>query len=103
MGWEILLIDTSRGDHTPRTFSTSVVRIGRNPDNELILKHGQISRLHVTLIKEGDQFFADDSSSNGTFIKDATGNWQRIQGKVPLQLPVTLRLADWTARIEHQA
>jgi len=103
MGWEILLIDTSRGDHTPRTFSTSVVRIGRNPDNELILKHGQISRLHVTLTKEGEQFFAEDSSSNGTFIKDATGNWQRIQGKVPLQLPVTLRLADWTARIEHQA
>ena len=62
MGWEILLIDTTRGDHTPRTFSTSVVRIGRNPDNEVILKHGQISRLHLTLTKDGEQFFAEDSS-----------------------------------------
>ncbi|MSQ68938.1 MAG: FHA domain-containing protein [Gammaproteobacteria bacterium] len=103
MGWEILLIDTVRGDQTPRTFSGSVVRVGRNPDNELILKHSQISRLHLTLSKEGEEFFAQDSSSNGTFIKDATGSWQRLQGKVALQLPVTLRLADWTAHIEHEA
>lgn len=101
MGWELFLTDIPRGETSTRTFSQSAVRIGRNPDNELILKHNQISRLHLTLTKEGESYFAQDSSSNGTFLKDADG-WQRLQGKVPLKLPATLRLADWTMRVDYE-
>jgi len=101
MGWELLLTDLPRGETSGRTFSQSTVRIGRNPDCELILKHSQVSRLHLTLSKEGEKCFAEDSSSNGTFLKDGTG-WQRLQGKTELQLPTTLRLADWTMRVDYE-
>lgn len=102
MGWEIRLTDIERGGQTARSFSQNTVRIGRHTDNELVLKHNQVSRLHLTLSKEGERYFAEDSSRNGTFLKDGE-NWQRLEGKTELTLPSTLRLADWTARIEFQA
>ncbi len=101
MGWELFLTDIPRGETSTRTFSQSAVRIGRNPDNELILKHNQVSRLHLTLTKEGETYYAEDSSSNGSFLKDASG-WQRLQGKTPLKLPATLRLADWSIRVDYE-
>jgi len=102
MGWELFLTDLPRGETSTRTYSQNTVRIGRNPDCELILKHNQISRLHLTLSKDGEHFYAEDSSSNGTFVKEQ-GNWQRLSGKTRLKLPSTLRLADWTLRVDFES
>lgn len=102
MGWEIRLTDLERGGQTARSFSHNTVRIGRHTDNELVLKHNQISRLHLTLSKDGERYFAEDSSRNGSFLKEGE-QWTRLEGKTELKLPVVIRLADWSARIEYQA
>lgn len=102
MGWEIRLTDLERGGQTARSFAHNSVRIGRHTDNELVLKHNQISRLHLTLSKEGERYFAEDSSRNGSFLKQGE-QWTRLEGKTELTLPATIRLADWSARIEYQA
>lgn len=100
MGWEIVLTDLTRGDQQTRTFSQTVVRVGRNPDNELVLKHNQVSRLHFALRKDGEAFSLEESSSNGTFLKSADG-WTRLQGKTPLVIPCTLRVAEWSLRVDY--
>lgn len=102
MGWEIRLTDLERGGQTVRSFAHATVRIGRHTDNELVLKHNQVSRLHLTLFKEGDRFFAEDSSRNGSFLKQGE-QWTRLEGKRELTLPAVIRLADWSVRIEYQA
>jgi class 3 adenylate cyclase len=102
MGWEIRLTDLERGGHANRSFTQETVRIGRHSDNELVLKHNQVSRLHLTLSKDGDQYFAEDSSRNGSFLK-AGDQWQRIEAKTALKLPTTIRLADWSLKIDYQA
>jgi len=102
MGWEIRLTDIERGGQSARSFAHNTVRIGRHTDNELVLTHNQISRLHLTLSKEGDRYFAEDSSRNGSFLKDGD-KWVRLEGRTELKLPVTIRLADWSARIEYAA
>lgn len=102
MGWEIHLTDLERGAKTTRTFAQQIVRVGRHTDNELILRHNQVSRLHLTLSKEGERYFVDDRSRNGSFLKDGE-RWVRLRGKTELTLPATLRIADWSARIEYQS
>ncbi len=101
MGWEIRLTDTERGGHTNRSFTQNTVRIGRHSDSELVLKHNQISRTHLTLTKDGEQFFAEDSSRNGSFLRQG-GEWVRLDGKTALTLPATIRVADWSLKIDYQ-
>lgn len=102
MGWEIRLTDLERGDQQNRSFSQATVRIGRHSEAELVLKHNQVSRVHLTLSKDGDHFYAEDTSRNGSFLK-AGDQWQRLQVKTELQLPATIRLADWALKIDYQA
>ena len=101
MGWELRLTDLERGGHSNRSFSQTTVRIGRHTENELVLKHNQVSRVHITLSKDGDHYFLEDTSRNGSFLK-LDGDWQRLTGKVELALPATVRLADWSIKITYQ-
>lgn len=102
MGWELHLTDLEQGEKTERNFEQASVRIGRNADNELALKHEQVSRVHLTLSKQGDRYFAEDSSRNGSFVLDGK-HWQKVVGRAELQLPATVRLAHWIIRIEYTA
>jgi class 3 adenylate cyclase len=101
MGWELRLTDLERGGQTSRSFSQATVRIGRHSENELVLKHNQVSRVHVTLTKDGERYFAEDTSRNGSFLK-AAEQWTRLEGKRELKLPATIRLADWSIKIDYQ-
>lgn len=102
MGWDILITDVERGGQHERTFSGEVVRIGRHTDNELVLTHNQVSRLHVTLSREDERCFALDSSRNGTFLRDGE-RWVRLEGKTEIRLPALLRVADWSVRVSYQS
>jgi len=43
--------------------------IGRAPENDLVLPDGGVSRLHATIVREGNLFFIEDNqSSNGVFV-----------------------------------
>ena len=49
--------------------SESVIRIGRSPDNQVVLEHDQISRFHVELRQVSDtQWQLVSRGTNGTFI-----------------------------------
>lgn len=102
MGWELRLTDLERGGQTNRSFTQATVRIGRHSENELVLKHNQVSRVHLTLSKDGERFFAEDSSRNGCYLQ-SNEDWSRLTGRVEITLPTTIRLADWAIKIEYQA
>ena len=101
MGWELRLTDLERGGQTSRSFSQTTVRIGRHSENELVLKHNQISRTHLTMTKDGERYFVEDSSRNGSFLK-RDGAWHRLDSKTEVILPATVRLADWSIKIDYQ-
>ncbi|RYE80284.1 MAG: ATP-binding cassette domain-containing protein, partial [Myxococcales bacterium] len=46
------------------------IRIGRTPDNQIVVEHPQVSSKHAVLIRRGGQLFLQDlRSANGTFVK----------------------------------
>jgi len=48
----------------------AVVRIGRSPDNDIRIEDNSISRKHLILRRQADQYVVEDvGSTNGTFIK----------------------------------
>lgn len=101
MGWEIHVTDLERGEENRRTFSQSVLRVGRHSDVELVLRHQMLSRVHLTLTEDGGRFYAEDSSRNGSFLQVGS-EWERLEGRRAIQLPATIRLADFSLRIDHQ-
>ncbi|WP_433192393.1 BTAD domain-containing putative transcriptional regulator [Nocardia sp. CA-107356] len=47
----------------------SVTRIGRLPDNDIVLEHGKVSRQHAVLVDNGLSFVIKDLwSSNGVYV-----------------------------------
>ena len=51
------------------TFGTeSVVRVGRSTDNDVVLYSAVVSRHHVELRQEGDQWMVVNLGTNGTYI-----------------------------------
>ncbi|MFI5298606.1 MAG: ATP-binding cassette domain-containing protein, partial [Polyangiales bacterium] len=50
---------------------TTIINIGRTPDNQIVVNHPQVSSKHAQLIKEGDGrlFIVDRGSANGTYVR----------------------------------
>ncbi|HLK40058.1 MAG TPA: FHA domain-containing protein, partial [Polyangiaceae bacterium] len=49
---------------------SSVISIGRTPDNQIVVNHPQVSSKHAQIVKTGDQLFLEDrGSANGTFVR----------------------------------
>ena len=101
MGWDIHVTDLERGEDIRRSFSQPVLRVGRHSEVELVLRHQMLSRVHLTLTADGGRYFAEDSSRNGSFLQVGT-EWERLEGRRALQLPATIRLADFSLRIDFQ-
>jgi ABC-type multidrug transport system ATPase subunit/pSer/pThr/pTyr-binding forkhead associated (FHA) protein len=59
---------------------SSVVSVGRTPDNQIVVNHPQVSSKHAQIVKVGDGLFLEDrGSANGTYVRGqriATG--QRV-------------------------
>ena len=77
-------------------------RIGRNPDNELIILASSVSREHAELqYTEAGWVVTDLGSRNGTFVDGA-----RTQGQVTLPARAVLRVGDvalwFLAEIVHE-
>ena len=57
-------------------FGEERVTIGRRADNHLVIEADNISRQHLCIERQGEQYIATDmGSSNGTYV-----NGQRIEG-----------------------
>jgi ABC transport system ATP-binding/permease protein len=49
---------------------SSVVTIGRTPDNQIVVNHPQVSSKHAHIVRSGDQLSLEDrGSANGTFVR----------------------------------
>jgi len=68
----------------------SVIQIGRDVDNDLVLAVPQVSRFHAQLEKVGQRYrLTDLSSTNGTFV-----NGERITGTVWLRQDDSIRIGS---------
>ena len=60
------------------------MRIGRAPQNEVVINARSISRFHCQIKREGDRLLIEDlDSTNGTFVNG-----------VRVETPVTLNVGD---------
>jgi hypothetical protein len=65
------------------------IRIGRSRENQIVLDDPSVSRLHATIIVNGNSYFVrDNGSTNGTFI-----NGRRIQQEA-LQMTDILKVGN---------
>ena len=70
----------SRSGRPPVLLDRQRTRIGRSPDNDVVLPGETISSYHAEVIVQGDAVFLRDlDSTNGTFV-----NGQRVRALIPL-------------------
>lgn len=51
---------------------SSVIGIGRTPDNQIVVNHPQVSSKHAQIVREGNDLFLEDrGSANGTYVRGA--------------------------------
>ncbi len=75
-----------------RVFSLDkdLVRIGRAPQNDIVMDRRSVSRFHCQITRDGERLLLEDlSSTNGTFINDV-----RLEGVHALSVGDTVRLGD---------
>ena len=49
---------------------SSVISIGRTPDNRIVVNHPQVSSKHAQIVQAGEQLFLEDrGSANGTYVR----------------------------------
>ena len=62
----------------------TALRIGRSPENQLVLNDSEVSSFHAEIFPQGqDYVIVDLASRNGTFI-----NGERLQARTPRQLDI---------------
>lgn len=82
MGGPIPTAVTWNGQTFP--LKSDLIRIGRAPQNEIIIQAKGVSRFHCQIRRENDQFILEDlNSTNGTHV-----------GGYPLQTPYVLSVGD---------
>jgi hypothetical protein len=56
-------------DSTRHAITKTAVRIGRKPDNDLVMRNDSVSSHHAEILRRGDEFMiADLGASNGVFV-----------------------------------
>ncbi len=92
--------------------SSSVVSIGRTPDNQIVVPHVQVSSKHAQILRSGSDLYVEDKgSANGTFVRGQ----RLVPGqRVPVQngekvyigpMPLLIHIADHRVNVvvEDQA
>lgn len=99
MVWKIVLTNSAGTQKSEKSFDRPLVRIGRDQGNEIIVNHPRISRLHCSLIRNGDQFLVKDSSRNGVMLQLGS-EFKRISGEVAVVPPFRLLLPEWSVEVD---
>ncbi len=69
--FHLVLLDTERAG-TVYPLSGEVLRIGKAPENDVVIDHPTVSRNHLVVRRQGDRFLVQDlDSTNGTFLDGA--------------------------------
>jgi DNA-binding NtrC family response regulator len=77
-------------------------RIGKAPDNDVVIEHPTVSRNHLTVRRQGDRFLVEDlGSTNGTYIDGAQVREAYLRPGALLEMgDVQLRFQPSVARVE---
>jgi DNA-binding NtrC family response regulator len=69
--FHLVLLNTDDKGHS-FAVNEQGTRVGKSPENDVVLDHPTVSRNHLTLRRQGDRFLVKDlGSTNGTFIDGA--------------------------------
>jgi hypothetical protein len=71
---ELRLAGVSTRFHSPQT----LIRIGRDPDSDIVINYNKTSRNHCQLIRQADDFLLIDTSANGTYITSSEGTERKL-------------------------
>ncbi len=76
--WEPHLLDSSGQEHP---LLPGITRLGRAPENEIVIPNRLASRQHAQIMREGNRLTLQDlQSANGTFL-----NGQKVTAPTPLR------------------
>ncbi|WP_069164085.1 BTAD domain-containing putative transcriptional regulator [Nocardia altamirensis] len=76
---------------TTYAITGTITRIGRLPDNDIVLQHGKVSRHHAAILHNGITYLIKDLlSSNGVFVEG-----MRIVDSVALTDGATIRIGEY--------
>lgn len=65
------------------------IRVGRSPDNEWVIDNRTVSMEHAVLtLDEGSIKVEDLTSSNGTFVANREGGWDRLKPGQPVHVVI---------------
>jgi hypothetical protein len=95
---ELVLI---RGPQTGQTFPLDecILTLGRDPRNDIVIDHPEVSRRHARIVRQGDVWVIEDlESTNGTFV-----NGTRLTGPRALTRGDTIELSEAVALTWRQA
>lgn len=90
------------------TFETeSVVRVGRSTDNDVVLYSAVVSRHHVELRQEGDQWKVVNIGTNGTYIDGQRIDECEAKDGLVIRLAssgpkIQIRLEGEDGEVDHQ-
>jgi len=74
ISWKLTLLSGPQ-DGSEFVVSTGIIKVGRSSDNDIVLESPSISRKHVNIIVEPDDFAVEDvGSSNGTWVDGSRVN-----------------------------
>ncbi len=99
--FHLVLLDTERAG-TVFPLSGEVLRIGKAPENDVVLDHPTVSRNHLVVRRQGDRFLVQDlGSTNGTFLDGAQVREAYLRPGVLLEVgDVRLRFSPQVAPVQ---
>ena len=73
------------------------IKLGRTPENDIVLPSGAVSRRHATIILRGKQaLINDEGSSNGVIVDE-----QRIRGETVIDESSQIRVGEYRVFLER--
>jgi pSer/pThr/pTyr-binding forkhead associated (FHA) protein len=98
------LVELTPGGRLYRLRSGSRVRIGRAPDNDLVIDDPTVSSAHAELRDEGGRWVVSDlGSTNGTYVNYSGADAERRVAVNALKGGSTVRFGEVRLRLEREA
>jgi DNA-binding NtrC family response regulator len=99
--FHLVLINTDQAG-TSYPLAQPGVKVGKAPDNDLVIDHPTVSRNHLIVRRQGDRFLVQDlGSTNGTFIDGAQVREAYLRPGALLEVgDVQLRFQPQVAAVE---
>lgn len=96
----IVVVEDERGALiSEHMLGTQTLKLGRTPDNDIVLPSGAVSRLHATIFLNGKTaYIKDEASSNGVIIDE-----QRIRAETPIDESSQIRVGEYRVFLERSA